>query len=74
MSDKIIFTRQLVNIQDLRKQSKKEKMKEMKEKKGKGKPFINNNNKILLNDRVRLTDIIRGSNRTKYLIETEFMP
>tara|TARA_R110000772_G_scaffold149459_2_gene260207 strand:- start:60 stop:287 length:228 start_codon:yes stop_codon:yes gene_type:complete len=75
MNNRRFIIRELVNLKDLREQDKKDKKREKKLiKENKNKPFIYKQNKILLNDRVRLTDIIRGSNRTKYLINNEFMP
>ena len=41
---------------------------------GKAKPFINPNNKILLNTRERLIDNMRENNRTKILMDLEYTP
>ena len=61
-------------LQELRDQKEKEKKKEKKGKKNKEKPFVNPNQKILLNTHSRLADNMRESNRTKILMEMEYMP
>lgn len=74
MSNRTFITREIVNLKDLRKQDEYVKKKKKKEKKQGSKPFINKQNKILLPTRNNIAQAIRESNRTKYLIEMEFMP
>ena len=71
-------------LQELRDQKEKEKKKDKKDKKGKkdpidkiygkSKPFVNPNQKILLNTHSRLVDNMRENNRTKILMDLEYMP
>ena len=61
-------------LKELRADKEKESKKNKKGKKGKEKPFVNPNQKILLNTRSSLTNDIRESNRTKILMDLEFMP
>lgn len=63
-------------LNELREEKSKDDKKEKKEKKGKNKakPFINPNQKILLNTQGRLQDNMRESNRTKILMDLEFAP
>lgn len=69
MNNKYLITRELVNLKDLRYNYGKEK-----KKKGASKPFINKYNKILLPSRDNLVKNIRESNKTKLLIDYEFIP
>lgn len=78
---KYYLFREKVNVKDLRESVEDEKKKEKKEAKkikkqmkGKGKPFINPTNKILLPTRNRLVEQIRESNRTAILMNNEFLP
>jgi hypothetical protein len=71
-------------LTDLREQDKKEKEQEEKDKekekkkklkkvmKGKAKPYLNPDNKILLPTRESIAEQIRRSNRTAILIDNEF--
>ena len=72
-------------LQELRdqkaKQEKEEKKKDKKGKRdpidkiyGKSKPYVNPNNKILLNTKERVINNMRENNRTKILMEMEYMP
>jgi len=71
-------------LQELREQKEKEDKKGKKGKKGKrdpidkiygkAKPFLNPDNKIILNTRERIADNMRESNRTKILLDLEYMP
>ncbi len=74
---KFYLFREKVSLKDLREQDEKDKKKEKKKKlkkdmKGKGKPFINSTNKILLPTRENIAEQIRRSNRTGILIDNEF--
>ena len=62
-------------LTELREQKEKDKKKDKKGKgKGKATPFINPNQKILLNTKNELKDNMRESNRTKILLDLEFAP
>ena len=68
-------------LQELRDQKEKESKKGKKGKKdpidkiyGKSKPYVNPNQKILLNTHSRLVDTMRENNRTKILMDLEFNP
>ncbi len=63
-------------LQELRdqKEKEKEKKKGKKGKKDKEKPYVNPNQKILLNTHSRLVDTMRENNRTKILMDLEYVP
>ena len=62
-------------LNELRAQKEKDKKKDKKGKgKGKATPFINPNQKILLNTKEDVKNIMRESNRTKILMDLEFAP
>ena len=74
---KFYLFREKVSLKDLRDEDEKDKEKEKKKKvkkimKGKGKPFLNPDNKILLPTRDSIARQIRESNRTGILINNEF--
>ena len=52
-------------LQELRDQKEKEKKRGKKDKKNKEKPYVNPNNKILLNTKERVINNMRENNRTK---------
>lgn len=59
------------NLKKLRDDDKKDKK---KVKKSKSTPYINSKNKIILDTKANLGENMRESNRTKILLELEFMP
>jgi hypothetical protein len=74
---KFYLFREKVSLKELREQDEKDKEKEKKKKlkkvmKGKAKPYLNPDNKILLPTRESIAEQIRHSNRTAILIDNEF--
>lgn len=61
------------SLKKLREEDKEDK-KKSKSKQSKAKPFINEKNKILLPTTHNLGESIRQSNRTKILLDLEFVP
>ena len=62
-------------LTELREQKEKDKKKDKKGKgKGKATPFINPNQKILLNTKEDIKNNMRESNRTKILMDLEYAP
>jgi len=74
---KFYLFREKVSLKELREQDEKDKEKEKKKKlkkvmKGKAKPYLNPDNKILLPTRESIAEQIRHSNKTAILIDNEF--
>jgi hypothetical protein len=59
------------DLKELRDEDKKDKK---KSKKSKATPYLNPKNKIMLETKNRLGEKIRESNRTKILLDLEYMP